>query len=60
LGDIAGKLKGVMSALKTWSHQKFSAVTRELETIRKKLEEIHKKDHKEVAEEMGKLRNRMD
>jgi septation ring formation regulator EzrA len=49
-----------MSALKTWSRQKFSAVTRELETIQKNLEEIHKKDHKEVAEEMGKLRNRMD
>jgi hypothetical protein len=60
LGDIAGKLKGVMLALKAWSQEKFGAVTRELETLRKKLEELHEKDHKEVAVEMGKLRSQMD
>jgi hypothetical protein len=35
-------LKGVMLALKAWSQEKFGAVTRELETLRKNLEEPRK------------------
>jgi hypothetical protein len=60
LGDIAGKLKGVMSALKTWSKEKFGAVTRELERLHKELEELHEKDPKEVGADMEKLWNQMD
>jgi hypothetical protein len=54
LGDFAGKLKGVMSALKLWCREKFSVVTSELEKFRKRLEELSEKDPREVDEEVGK------
>jgi hypothetical protein len=60
LGDVAGKLRGVMSALKAWSREKFGAITSELEKLRRKLEELHEKDPKEVDEDMEKLHDRMD
>jgi hypothetical protein len=60
LGDIAGKLKGVMSALKTWSKEKFSAVTSELKRLCKEQEELHEKDPKEVGVDMEKIQTQMD
>jgi hypothetical protein len=60
LGDIVGKPKGVMSALKTWSKEKFGVVTSELERLHKEPEELHQKDPKEVDADMEKIRNWMD
>jgi hypothetical protein len=41
LGDIADNLHGVMTTLKKWSKEKFGAVTQELETLWKRLEELN-------------------
>jgi hypothetical protein len=40
LDDIVGNLKMVMSNLSRWSHEKFGAVTQELEKLRKRMEEL--------------------
>jgi hypothetical protein len=40
LGDVVGNLKKVMACLTSWSRDKFGAVTRELEKLRKRLEEL--------------------
>jgi hypothetical protein len=44
LGDVAGKLSGVMSSLRSWSKVNFGAVTSELEKIRAKMEELSRQD----------------
>jgi hypothetical protein len=49
-----------MSALKTWSKEKFGVVTSELERLHKEPEELHQKDPKEVDADMEKIRNWMD
>lgn len=40
LGAITKSLNEVMCDLKSWSKDKFGAITRELESLRKKLEEL--------------------
>jgi hypothetical protein len=40
LGDVAGNLKIIMRLLSNWSRIKSGAVTKELETLRKRLEEL--------------------
>jgi hypothetical protein len=41
MGNIATNLKGVMRSLRSWSSEKFGAVTKELELIRKRLEVLN-------------------
>jgi hypothetical protein len=40
LGDVAGNLQMVMRSLSNWSRKKFGAVTKELDMLRKNLEEL--------------------
>jgi hypothetical protein len=44
LGDLANALQRIMESLKRWSHEKFGAVTSELEKLRKRLEELNGQD----------------
>jgi hypothetical protein len=60
LGDIAGNLTGIMQSLNRWSKQKFGAVTRKLEQLRKRLEELGANPQSINGEEINKTRNRMD
>jgi hypothetical protein len=49
-----------MSALKTWSKEKFGAITSELERLPKELEELHEREPKEVGANMEKIQTWMD
>jgi hypothetical protein len=59
LGEVAGKLKGVMSMLNTWSREKFGAVSSEIERIRKRLEELHGTENKEDEEDVSTMHCRL-
>jgi hypothetical protein len=59
LGDIASKLRRVMTTLKSWSQDKFGAVSSKLDRLRKKLVELQE-ESTEDNEEVNKVRNRMD
>jgi hypothetical protein len=59
---VVGNLKKVMTCLTSWSHEKFGAVTLELEKLRKRLEELagwnnlsDKKDEEETQKRMDEL-----
>jgi ElaB/YqjD/DUF883 family membrane-anchored ribosome-binding protein len=60
LGDVAGRLRGVMTSLKKWSLDKFDAVMKELDKIKQKIEELSMQNHVSNKEELDKLRKRMD
>jgi hypothetical protein len=60
LGDIAGNLKGVMLSLRKWSKVKFGAVTKELETLRKRLEELSTQSQDANCDEINKTGQHMD
>jgi CO dehydrogenase/acetyl-CoA synthase epsilon subunit len=55
LGDISYVLKRMTNSLKKWSHDKFTAVTKELMHIRKKMEELSKHNHATSIDELEKL-----
>jgi hypothetical protein len=59
LGDVAGRLRGVMTSLKKWSLDKFDAVMKELDKIKQKIEELSMQNHVS-NKELDKLRKRMD
>jgi hypothetical protein len=60
LGDIPDKIHGVMRTLKKWSKEKFGAVTQELETLQKRLEELNVQNHDAGNEEIVNMGHRMD
>jgi hypothetical protein len=60
LGDVVSRLRKVMSSLKRWSHEQFGAVTKELTSIRKKMEELETQDPSANHIELLGLRKRMD
>jgi hypothetical protein len=60
LGDVAKNLTGVMQSLKRWSKQKFGAVTKELEKLRKRLEELTVNPQSANDDEINNTRIRMD
>jgi hypothetical protein len=60
LGDVVSRLRKVMSSLKRWSHEQFGAVTKELTSIRKKMEELETQDPSANHIELVGLRKRMD
>jgi hypothetical protein len=53
MGDIACKLKTVMSNLRNWSREKFGAVTKEIEMLKEKIETLSKQDYASNKEEIG-------
>jgi hypothetical protein len=62
LGDVDGNLKKLMACLTSLSHDKFGAVTLELEKLRKQLEDLtaqgslsDKKDEEETRKQMDEL-----
>jgi hypothetical protein len=59
LGEVAGKLKGVMSMLNTWSREKFGAVSSEIKRIRKRLEELRGTENKEDEEDVSTMHCRL-
>jgi hypothetical protein len=60
LGDVAKNLTGVMQSLKRQSKQKFGAVTKELEKLRKRLEELTVNPQSANDDEINNTRIRMD
>jgi hypothetical protein len=60
LGDVATSLWQVMSELKVWSYRKFGAVNKELEKIRKQLEQLELQHPCTNQAELMTLRNCMD
>jgi hypothetical protein len=60
LRDFAKSLKRVMVNLKSWSHIKFGAVTKEMSKIRKRMEELELQGPPGHAQELHTLRSRMD
>jgi hypothetical protein len=60
LGDIRKTLTGVMSSLVKWSHDKFGAVSKELEKNRERMEELSVLNRPESDTELMAFRRRMD
>jgi hypothetical protein len=60
LGNVAGKLCEVMKTLQRWSFDKFGAVTKELEELKKKMEELSLQDPIKNKQELDHLRARME
>jgi hypothetical protein len=60
LTDVANSLKDVLCSLKKWSYDKFSAVSKELSKIRKRMEEIEMQGPGALSQELHTLRTRMD
>jgi hypothetical protein len=60
LADVATDLKALMSSLRRWSKEKFGAVTRGLDKIRKRIEELGGGDLGAGSDEIRELRSRMD
>jgi hypothetical protein len=60
LGNIACTLQIVMKSLKSWSHEKFGAVSKELAQIRKNIQELNEGDHAAHQTELSQLRNHLD
>jgi ElaB/YqjD/DUF883 family membrane-anchored ribosome-binding protein len=56
LGDIADNLKGIMKSLQRWSKEKFGAVTKELEQLMKKLENLCANSQGTADEEIKRIR----
>jgi regulator of replication initiation timing len=49
-----------MKSLKSWSHEKFGAVSKELAQIRKNIQELSEGDHAAHQTELSQLRNHLD
>jgi hypothetical protein len=60
LEDVATSLRKIMSKLKVWSHNKFRAVSKELEKIQKQMEQLELQHPHTNQVELMSLRNRMD
>jgi hypothetical protein len=60
LGDIRDTLKGVMISLKKWSQAKFGVVSKEINKIRKRMEELIIQNPSEDHPELNDLRKCMD
>jgi hypothetical protein len=60
LDDIATNLRKVMISLRKWSSVKFGVVTKELKSIRKRMEELGEGTTMANQEEIRKITNRMD
>jgi hypothetical protein len=60
MGDVDVNLTGVMQSLKKWSRQKFGAITRELEKLRKRLEELTVNPQSANGDEINNTRICMD
>jgi hypothetical protein len=60
LGDVACKLKKVMSSLRKWSMEKFGAVTKEIAMLKAKIEDLSSQDHVANKEEVDKCTQRME
>jgi hypothetical protein len=60
LSDVASTLRRVMLSLKRWSYDKFGVVTKEIENIRNKIEEMSTQDHITHQGEIEKLSKRLD
>jgi hypothetical protein len=60
LDDIATNLRKVMISLRKWSSMKFGVVTKELKSIRKRMEELGEGTTTANQEEIRKITNRMD
>jgi tRNA U34 5-carboxymethylaminomethyl modifying enzyme MnmG/GidA len=59
LGDVALNLCRMTKSLRCWSFYKFDAVTKELENIKRKIEELNDQNHVENQVEIGRLSTRM-
>jgi hypothetical protein len=59
LGGVAAALQRVQRALRTWSKQKFGSVTRDLELLRARLEELRGDMHAD-RQEIRRVMDRMD
>jgi hypothetical protein len=57
---VATSLHRVMASLRRWSFDKFGGVTKELEAIRIKMEELCSQDHIANQVQVDQLRDRMD
>jgi hypothetical protein len=55
LGDVNKTLHSVMGSLKRWSFDKFGAVTKELETIKAKIEDLSRQGVIMYQEEIDRL-----
>jgi hypothetical protein len=60
LGDLSNSLTRVMSSLRKWSYDKFGSVTRELTSIRKRMDELNSQHLDQHQEELDRLRTPMD
>jgi hypothetical protein len=60
LGDVACKLKKVMSSLRKWSMEKFGAVAKEIVVLKAKIEDLSSQDHVANKEEVDKCTQRME
>jgi hypothetical protein len=58
--DLGDTLRRVMKSLRKWSFDKFGAVTKELENIRTRIEELSNHDHIAHQEEIERLSRRME
>jgi hypothetical protein len=59
LGVMSGNLRKVMSNLSVWSWEKFSAMTVELEKLRKRIEELSSRNNMVDNNELHQARQRM-
>jgi hypothetical protein len=60
LGGFAGKLKRVIGSLTRWSKDKFGAMTRELEQLRSRLQELESQPSETARNEIDTTRVRLD
>jgi hypothetical protein len=60
LRDMAGRLKHVWTRLKRWSLDKFGVVTKELNALRTKVEELSSQNQDTNHEEIKKITTHMD
>jgi hypothetical protein len=60
LGDISASLKQLGTSLRRWSHDKFGAVTKEIATLRERIEELSGQNLGTDCNELDQLRKRMD
>jgi hypothetical protein len=55
LGDISDSLRRVGKALSRWSHEKFGSVTKELASLRAKIEELSSQNQDANQNELQRL-----
>jgi hypothetical protein len=60
LGDISASLKQLGTSLRRWSHDKFGAVTKEIATLRERIEELSSQNLGVDCNEVDRLRKCMD